>query len=61
LFFIDFKHFVWKPNLGNLCKWLAEQAEGMGVEIYPGIAGKKELFCFFFWLFLSRRKNIDHK
>lgn len=23
-------------SLGQLCRWLAEQAEAMGVEIYPG-------------------------
>ena len=25
-------------SLGNFCRWLAEQAEAMGVEIYPGFA-----------------------
>lgn len=25
-------------SLGNLCRWLAEQAEELGVEIYPGFA-----------------------
>ncbi len=25
-------------SLGNLCRWLAEQAEAMGVEVYPGMA-----------------------
>ncbi len=25
-------------SLGNLCRWLAEQAEDLGVEIYPGFA-----------------------
>ena len=25
-------------SLGNLCRWLAEQAEAMGIEIYPGFA-----------------------
>ncbi|MEM9138814.1 MAG: electron transfer flavoprotein-ubiquinone oxidoreductase [Pseudomonadota bacterium] len=25
-------------SMGNVCRWLAEQAEGMGVEIYPGMA-----------------------
>ena len=25
-------------SLGNLCRWLAEQAEALGVEIYPGFA-----------------------
>jgi electron-transferring-flavoprotein dehydrogenase len=25
-------------SLGNLCRWLATQAEGLGVEIYPGMA-----------------------
>jgi len=25
-------------SLGNLCRWLAEQAEALGVEVYPGFA-----------------------
>ena len=25
-------------SLGNVCRWLAEQAEALGVEIYPGMA-----------------------
>lgn len=25
-------------SLGNLCRWLAEQAESMGIEIFPGFA-----------------------
>jgi len=42
----NFPHFMLPPlmsnrgcyslSLGNLCRWLAEQAEGLGVEIYPG-------------------------
>jgi electron-transferring-flavoprotein dehydrogenase len=31
-------------SLGNLCRWLAEQAEQLGVEIYPGFAATKVLF-----------------
>lgn len=31
-------------SLGNLCRWLAEQAEGMGAEIYPGFAASEVLF-----------------
>jgi electron-transferring-flavoprotein dehydrogenase len=27
-------------SLGNLCRWLAAQAEGLGVEIYPGFAAQ---------------------
>ena len=23
-------------SLGNFCRWLGEQAEALGVEIYPG-------------------------
>ena len=30
-------------RLGNLAKWLGEQAEGLGVEIYPGFAGAQLL------------------
>ncbi|SDE08773.1 electron transfer flavoprotein-ubiquinone oxidoreductase [Rhodospira trueperi] len=31
-------------SLGNVCRWLAEQAEAMGVEIYPGFAAAEVLF-----------------
>ena len=31
-------HGNYAVSLGNVCRWLAEQAEGMGVEIYPGFA-----------------------
>jgi electron-transferring-flavoprotein dehydrogenase len=31
-------------SLGNVCRWLAEQAEGMGVEVYPGFAASEVLF-----------------
>ncbi|MBB5188516.1 electron-transferring-flavoprotein dehydrogenase [Zhongshania antarctica] len=31
-------------SLGNLCRWMAEQAEGMGAEIYPGFAASDVLF-----------------
>ncbi|WP_170984439.1 electron transfer flavoprotein-ubiquinone oxidoreductase [Rhodoligotrophos defluvii] len=31
-------HGNYAASLGNLCRWLATQAEGMGVEIYPGFA-----------------------
>ncbi|CAA0106995.1 Electron transfer flavoprotein-ubiquinone oxidoreductase [BD1-7 clade bacterium] len=31
-------------SLGNLCRWLAEQAENMGAEIYPGFAASDVLY-----------------
>ena len=31
-------------SLGELCRWLAEQAEGMGVEIFPGFPASEILF-----------------
>ncbi|MBL8429060.1 MAG: electron transfer flavoprotein-ubiquinone oxidoreductase [Dechloromonas sp.] len=31
-------------SLGNVCRWLGEQAEALGVEIYPGFAGSEVLF-----------------
>ena len=31
-------------RLGNLVKWLGEQAEALGVEVYPGFAGAEILF-----------------
>ena len=30
-------------SLGALCKWLGEQAEGLGVEIFPGFAAAEVL------------------
>jgi electron-transferring-flavoprotein dehydrogenase len=32
-------HGVYIGSLGLLCRWLAKEAEGLGVEIYPGFAG----------------------
>jgi len=31
-------HGNYIASLGNVCRWLAQQAEAMGVEIYPGMA-----------------------
>jgi electron-transferring-flavoprotein dehydrogenase len=31
-------HGNYVASLANVCRWLAEQAEGLGVEIYPGMA-----------------------
>jgi electron-transferring-flavoprotein dehydrogenase len=31
-------------RLGNVVKWLGEQAEALGVEVYPGFAGAEILF-----------------
>lgn len=31
-------------SLGNVCRWLAEQAEGLGVEVFPGFAASQLLF-----------------
>ncbi len=31
-------------SLGNLCRWLAEKAEAMGVEIFPGFTGAEVLY-----------------
>jgi len=31
-------------SLGNLCRWLAEQAEAMGLEIFPGFAAAEILY-----------------
>ena len=33
-----------EASLGNLCRWLAEQAEELGVEIYPGFAAAEVLY-----------------
>lgn len=31
-------------SMGNVCRWLAEQAEGLGVEVYPGFSASEVLF-----------------
>ncbi len=37
-------HGCYIVSLGNLCRWLGEQAEAAGVEIYPGFAGAEMLY-----------------
>ena len=37
-------HGCYIASLGNLSRWLAEQAEGLGVEIYPGMAASDVVF-----------------
>ncbi|MGH8714470.1 MAG: electron transfer flavoprotein-ubiquinone oxidoreductase [Casimicrobiaceae bacterium] len=32
-------------SLGNVCRWLAQQAEALGVEIYPGFAAAEILYA----------------
>ena len=31
-------------RLGHVVRWLGEQAEGLGVEVYPGIAASEVLY-----------------
>ena len=37
-------HGNYIASMGNVCRWLAEQAEGLGVEVYPGFAAAEVLF-----------------
>ena len=37
-------HGNYAVSLGNVCRWLATQAEGLGVEIYPGFAASEVLY-----------------
>src|SRR5215831_6610855 len=37
-------HGMYVVSLGNLCRWLAQQAEALGVEIYAGFAAAETLF-----------------
>ena len=51
---VHFPHFLMPPmmsnkgnyivSLGNVCRWLGEQAENMGIEIFPGFAGAEVLY-----------------
>jgi len=40
--FINHGNYI--VRLGNVAKWLGEQAEALGVEIYPGFAGAEVLY-----------------
>src|SRR5512133_3600447 len=37
-------HGNYVVSLGNVCRWLAQQAEELGVEIYPGFAAAEILY-----------------
>jgi electron-transferring-flavoprotein dehydrogenase len=37
-------HGCYIGSLGSLCRWLGEQAEALGVEIYPGISVTEAMF-----------------
>src|SRR5947208_38185 len=37
-------HGCFIVSLGNVCRWLAQQAEALGVEIYPGFAAAEILY-----------------
>jgi electron-transferring-flavoprotein dehydrogenase len=37
-------HGMYVVSLGNVCRWLASQAEALGVEIYPGFAAAEVLY-----------------
>ncbi|MFT3690443.1 4Fe-4S dicluster domain-containing protein [Paenirhodobacter sp.] len=37
-------HGKYIVSMGNVCRWLAEQAEGMGVEIFPGMSCSELVF-----------------
>ena len=37
-------HGIYIGSLGNLCRWLGEQAAELGVEVYPGFAASEVLY-----------------
>src|SRR5262249_19143162 len=37
-------HGCYIVSLGNVCRWLAQQAEALGVEVYPGFAAAEVLY-----------------
>ena len=37
-------HGMYIASLGNVCRWLATQAEALGVEIYPGFAAAEVVY-----------------
>ncbi len=39
-----YNHGNYIASLGNVCRWLAKEAEALGVEIYPGFAAAEVLY-----------------
>ena len=37
-------HGCFIGSLGNLCRWMASEAEALGVEVYPGMAASEALY-----------------
>ena len=37
-------HGAYIASLANVCRWLAQQAEALGVEVYPGMAASEAVF-----------------
>jgi electron-transferring-flavoprotein dehydrogenase len=37
-------HGNYIASLGNVCRWLAQQAEALGVEVYPGMAASEVVY-----------------
>ncbi len=37
-------HGAYIVSMGNVCRWMAEQAEGLGVEIFPGFAASELIY-----------------
>src|SRR6187402_2276575 len=37
-------HGCYIGSLASLCRWLSEQAEALGVEVYPGFAASEALY-----------------
>jgi electron-transferring-flavoprotein dehydrogenase len=47
--FLPFPKFIlnhgnYIASLGNVCRWLSEQAEALGVEVYPGMAASELVY-----------------
>jgi electron-transferring-flavoprotein dehydrogenase len=38
-------HGCYVGSLANVCRWLAQQAEAMGVEVYPGMAASEAVYA----------------
>jgi electron-transferring-flavoprotein dehydrogenase len=41
---VTHNHGNYAMSLGNLCRWLGEQAEAMGVNVFPGFAASEVLY-----------------
>ena len=60
---VTHNHGNYALSLGNLCRWLGEQAEAMGVNVFPGFAASEILYNAddsVAGVATGRRRDVNH-